>query len=74
MQRPALVHDSQACPQCGISVRRPEWSESVANQEVLCMWRCTGCGNRFETRGPSVGEEPSPAELAEEFLPNLVVE
>jgi hypothetical protein len=74
MGRPAPVQHPQVCPHCDTAVRQPEWSENVGDQEVVFIWRCTGCGNQFETQGPGMRYEPSPAELAEEFLPKLVVE
>jgi hypothetical protein len=50
-----------------------EWSEAVAEKETVCIWRCMGCGNEFETTDKAVVQGPSIFELVEEFLPNLVV-
>jgi ABC-type ATPase with predicted acetyltransferase domain len=50
-----------------------EWSEAVAEKETVCIWRCMGCGNEFETTDKVVVQGPSIFELVEEFLPNLVV-
>jgi hypothetical protein len=74
MGRPAPVQNSQVCPHCGTAVGWPEWSENIGDQEVVCIYCCAGCGNQFETRGSGARHEPSPTELAERFLPNLVVE
>lgn len=71
MGDPALV---QTCPHCGNVVSQPEWSERVTKQQVVHIWRCTVCGRECETRDQDAGREPSTAELADEFLPNLVVE
>ena len=38
------------------------------------FWRCMTCGHEFETMVCPADRQPSKAELAEEFLPNLVVE
>jgi transcription elongation factor Elf1 len=65
---------SQTCPRCGIVLKQSEWSESVSEQRVAHVWRCTNCGHQWETRDEGVIYEPSATELAEEFLPKLVVE
>jgi len=62
------------CPHCGIIPGLPEWSENVGENETARFWRCVACGHEFETRENLVERQPSGAELAEEFLPNLVVE
>jgi len=64
----------QTCPCCGAGLNQPEWSERVNEQQVAHLWRCTSCGSYSETRDEGVAYEPSAAELAEEFLPKLVVE
>jgi hypothetical protein len=51
-----------------------EWSESVSESETTHFCRCGVCGREFETRDKSVERQLSEAELAEEFLPKLVVE
>ena len=65
---------SHICPCCGTVSKQPEWSERVSDQQMAYVWRCANCDNYSETRDISVGHEPSAAELAEEFLPKLVVE
>jgi hypothetical protein len=70
----APVQRSQTCPCCGAGLNQPEWSERVSEQQVAHVWRCTSCGHQCETLDEGITHEPSPAELAEEFLPKLVVE
>jgi len=65
---------SARCPNCHTVLSLLEWSETVRENETTCIWRCTACGREFETKDDFVEREPSNAELAEEFLPNLVVE
>jgi Zn ribbon nucleic-acid-binding protein len=65
---------SARCPNCQTVVSLLEWSESVRKNETTRIWRCIACGHEFETKDDFVEQEPSNAELAEEFLPNLVVE
>jgi hypothetical protein len=67
------IQQSQTCPHCGTALAEPEWSESAGDQEVAYFWRCAACGNQFETRGTAT-RVPSLGELAEEFLPSLVIE
>lgn len=64
----------QLCPLCGALLKHPEWSESVSENRVAHVWCCTSCGHQCETHDEGVIPEPSAAELAEEFLPKLVVE
>jgi hypothetical protein len=52
----------------------PEWSESLSENETAHFWRCGVCGREFETRDKSVERHLTEAELAEVFLPKLVVE
>jgi len=65
---------SQICPHCNALLKHPEWSENVGEHQVAYIWRCTNCGHQCETLDEGVIPEPSAAELAEEFLPKLVVE
>ena len=62
------------CTHCKAVQTTPEWSENAGESEVLYFWHCTACGHEFETRGCTVDRQLSKDELAEEFLPNLVVE
>jgi hypothetical protein len=62
------------CPCCGTVLKQPKWWERVNDGEMACVWRCAKCNYYSETRVKSFGHEPSAAELAEEFLPKLVVE
>jgi len=74
MKHPDPTQSSQSCPHCGACVPQPEWSENIGDHEAVSIWRCMGCGKQFETRGRSIGNDLSSAELAERFLSNLVVE
>ena len=69
-----LDQRSKTCPRCGTVLKQLEWSESINEQQVARVWRCTKCGHQCETREEGVTYEPSATELAEEFLPRLVVE
>jgi hypothetical protein len=72
---PAIASpDPMKCPTCGTVLSLPEWSERVSENETTHFWRCTACEREFESKDPVVEREPSSAELAEEFLPKLVVE
>jgi hypothetical protein len=46
----------------------------MRENETTHFWRCMVCGQEFETTDRFVEPQPSNDELAEEFLPNLVVE
>jgi hypothetical protein len=61
------------CVHCGNSLILPEWSESFSEEKTIRLWRCLVCGREFETTDGVIEREPSNVELAEEFLPNLVV-
>ena len=61
------------CAHCETIQTIPEWSENAGN-EMVYFWHCMACGHEFETRDRPVGGQMSNDELAEEFLPNLVVE
>jgi hypothetical protein len=63
-----------SCTHCKAILTEPEWSEIADENEIVYFWRCAACGHQFETREHSVDRQPSEDELAEEFLPNLVVE
>ena len=62
------------CPHCRTIQTLPEWSESMQADETTHLWRCMACGCEFETTDPFAEPQPTKGELAEEFLPNLVVE
>jgi Zn ribbon nucleic-acid-binding protein len=65
---------SARCPKCKTALTLLEWSESARENETTYLWRCTFCGHEFETKSNLVEKEPPEAELAEEFLPDLVIE
>jgi len=60
------------CAQCGGTLIAPEWSENVAGGCVH-IWQCQVCSYEFETTDNIVEKTESDAELAAEFLPNLLV-
>jgi rubredoxin len=69
----ALVQ-SHICPCCGTVFKQPDWSARVSDGQTVSIWRCAVCGYYSERRDKGFGHEPSVAELAKEFLPNLVME
>jgi hypothetical protein len=64
---------STKCAQCGRTLIGPEWSENVADGRCVHIWQCPVCSCEFETTDSVVEKAESDAELAEEFLPNLLV-
>jgi len=62
-----------ACARCGATPIESEWSEAADAHKTVHIWRCTVCGHKFETKDDVVEPELTETELAEEFLPNLVV-
>ena len=62
------------CAHCETIQTVPEWSEIADENEMVYFWRCMTCGHEFETRDRGADGQMSGGELAEEFLPNLVVE
>lgn len=68
------VEQSQICPHCGTVLMQADWSERAGETQITRLWCCTACGHRSTTTDEGVAPEPSAAELAEEFLPELVVE
>jgi hypothetical protein len=63
-----------SCTQCKAVLIEPEWSEIADENQIVYFWRCIACGHEFETREQLLEPQLSKDELAEEFLPNLVVE
>jgi putative toxin-antitoxin system antitoxin component (TIGR02293 family) len=43
---------TEVCPKCGNELIAPEWSEFFEG-DVLHVWSCVNCGNRFETTASS---------------------
>lgn len=64
---------SQKCARCGGTLIGPEWSENVGDGGCVHIWHCPDCSLEFETTDTAVEKTESDAELAEEFLPNLLV-
>jgi rubredoxin len=63
----------EKCTQCGWTLIAPEWSENVGDGGCVHIWRCPICSYEFETTDNAVEKTTPDAELAEEFLPNLLV-
>lgn len=61
------------CPRCKEGLIAPTWSGPVSAMETRHLWRCSKCGYMFESLDLVDAEQTLPAELAEEFLPNLLV-
>ena len=64
---------SVKCVKCGTAMAAPEWSENLADGACVHIWHCPVCSHEFETTDNVVEKTESDAELAEEFLPNLLV-
>lgn len=69
----ASLRHSARCAHCGTALLFPEWSESVGEHESTQIWHCIVCGHEFETTDDVIEQEPSEAELVQEFLPSLLV-
>jgi transcription elongation factor Elf1 len=67
------VRHSAKCPRCEIKLISPVWSEAIGEHETVNFWSCPICGNEFETTDNIIDAAASEKELAEEFLPNLMV-
>ena len=61
------------CAQCGEDLIASMWSGHVSVTEVRHFWCCGNCGYMFDTLDPTEVKEKLPTELAEEFLPSLLV-
>ena len=64
---------SAKCVQCGTPLIVPEWSETVDAGQAVHIWHCSVCEHEFETTDQCVELGPTEGELAQEFLPNLLV-
>jgi len=64
---------STMCERCKTHLVVPEWSEAIAGQETVHIWSCPICGNEFQTIDDRAEPVFSDTELAQEFLPNLMV-
>jgi hypothetical protein len=71
MTSPAAL--SANCAQCGRTLIGPDWSENAADGSCVHIWHCSVCSHEFETADYVVEKTESDAELAEEFLSNLIV-
>jgi transcription elongation factor Elf1 len=73
MTAAAVPRHSARCPRCEMKLILPDWSESLSETQTVNVWSCPICGQQFETIDDVVAAEPSESELAEEFLPELLV-
>jgi len=64
---------STACDRCKTHLVGPEWSECINERETVHIWSCPICGNEFQTIDDRAERTFSENELAQEFLPNLLV-
>ena len=71
LTRPADL--STKCGRCGTTLVGPEWSENTTDGRCVHIWQCPVCSHEFETTDNVVEKTESDAELAEEFLSNLLV-
>jgi len=69
----AALRISAECDRCKTHLIAPEWSEAINERETVHIWSCPICGNEFQTVDHRAEPILSDAELAEEFLPNLLV-
>jgi len=69
----AALRISTMCERCKTHLVTPEWSEAIEGEETVHIWSCPICGNEFQTVDKHPEPEFSEAELAQEFLPNLMV-
>ena len=69
----ASCRTSAECQHCGAVLISPEWWESAGSQQTVTIWRCSICGNEFQTT-ENDGDTPLPdATLIRAFFPNLLV-
>jgi transcription elongation factor Elf1 len=61
------------CVRCGQELTDLVLSKRVNTNEVRQVFSCRDCDYEFEMVVETDGKQPLPAELAEEFLPNLMV-
>ena len=61
------------CARCGEELTAAAWSGPTGAQELRNLWHCPNCGYMFESLDP-IGDALLPIELAEKFLPRLVIE
>jgi hypothetical protein len=64
---------STVCDRCKTHLIAPEWSECINERETVHIWSCPVCGNEFQTIDGRAEKMLSDDELAQEFLPNLLV-
>jgi RNase P subunit RPR2 len=69
----AALRISAACDRCKTLLIAPEWSECINERQTVHIWSCPICGNEFQTIDDRAERTLSEDELAQEFLPNLLV-
>jgi len=69
----AALRISTTCDRCKTLLIAPEWSESINERETVHIWSCPICGNEFQTVDDRAERTFSDDDLAQEFLPNLLV-
>lgn len=69
----AALRISTACDRCKTHLITPEWSESINERQTIHIWSCPICGNEFQTVDERAERTFSDDDLAQEFLPNLLV-
>ena len=73
LDRTSPAELSANCVKCGKMLIGPVWSENTADGGCVHVWQCPICSYEFETKDNVVEKTESDSELAEEFLPNLLV-
>ena len=67
------LQNSAQCPHCGSALLCREWSESVAPQRVVHIWRCLMCELEFETTEQGEAQTLQKTELERAFFASLLV-
>ena len=73
MTSTASTQNATKCPRCEEELIASMWSEHLSVNEVRDFWRCSKCGNMFETLSSISEDSKLSPEVIEEFLPTLLV-
>ena len=68
----SLEHTAK-CIRCGGRVNTPDKCNYVDQEFVCYHWTCPKCGCEFDASGCLYQDAPMTPELAEKFLPELLV-
>jgi hypothetical protein len=68
----SLEHSAK-CIRCGGRVNTPDKCTYVDEEFVCYHWTCPKCGCEFDASGCLYQDAPMTPELAEKFLPELLV-